>query len=390
MIAARNISLLFLSFVTSGLLNVAAQAFFARTAPADKEVWLATTLLLGTLASIAGVRAALRWGFGAHPGAGAAALLTFVTLLVGLSFSVSSLPLYLLLHLLIRGSANFAGQELDRRAAALAGPGDRRKNDRVGTALRFGGMWLGPLWFGLSPEGGVGMGLGLAVLGALSLGSAWAVAKAPASEAAETGESVEPVEPFNTGERGLVGAAVVIYAAYFLLASNIVYALSDLHHREDAAAFGGLLVTTAYGAAIATTVAAGPFLRGGLGLRWMLPAPALMVGVGLSISSPLATQPAVVLPVTALLGAAFASFQLAFREHVSREAARGRSAWIGAFNNLGNNSALLGFGLMFLLVGVGRLLGLRYGLLLASGVGALGLIGLSSAALTTRAVTPKA
>ncbi len=385
MIAARNIALLFLSFVTSGLLNVAAQAFFARTAPEDKQLWLATTLLLGTLASIAGVRAALRWGFGRRPGAVGAALLTFVTVLVGLGFSVGSIPLYMLLHVLIRGAANFAGQEIDRRAAALAGPAGRRMNDRVGTALRFGGMWLGPLWFGLFPAGGAAMRLGLAVLGALSLGSAWAVAAAPpAPPPAVAG----PVEPFHGRERVLVGAAVIIYAAYFLLASNIVYALSDLHHRADAAAFGGLLVTTAYGAAIVSTVAAGPLLRGGLGLGWMLPAPALMIGVGLSLGSPLATQPAVVFPVTALLGVAFAAFQLAFREHVSREAEQGRAAWISAFNNLGNNSALLGFGVMFGLVGLGRLLGLRYGPLLAGGVAALGLIGLSSAALTTRAAPP--
>ena len=74
MIVARNAGLLYLSFVVSGLINVAAQSFFARAAPDQKQIWLAATLLLGTFASMAGVSLARRTGFPGRPAATGAAV----------------------------------------------------------------------------------------------------------------------------------------------------------------------------------------------------------------------------------------------------------------------------------------------------------------------------
>jgi hypothetical protein len=385
MIVARNAGLLYLSFIVSGLINVAAQSFFARTVPDQKQIWLAATLLLGTFASMSGVAVARRIGFRGRPAVTGAAAACAVTALVGWSLRVDSIALYIVLHLAVRALANFATQEIDRRAVALAGAAARQQNDRVGTGLRFTGMLLGPLWFGLFPRAGLPTAL---VLGALTLATIVTtreVAAAPPiarAEAAFAGSSLRPEG------RVLVAAAVIIYASFFLLASNILYVLSDLQGVGDSTASGGLLITVCYGSAIVGTVVSAPLARRGLGLRWMLVAPAMIVVTGLSLRSRVMTLPFIVYPGAVVLGLGFALFLLSFREHVTREAQRGEAAWIAIYNNLGNTSAVLGFGSMLALVAAGRALGVRYGLLLSAGVAGLGLAGLAAALVAARAISP--
>ena len=381
MIFARNAALLYLSFVVSGLTNVAAQSFFAHAAPDQKQIWLAVTLLLGTVGSLAGVALARRVGFPGRPGPTGAAVACAITVVVWWGFHVTSILVYVGLHLAARTLANFATQEIDRRAVALAATTLRQQNDRIGTGLRFAGMLLGPLWFGLFPRAGIPTMIALVALTLASVLTTLAVAGAPSLPRSSAGAAGRP----TTGpERVLVAAAVIIYASYYLLASNIVYVLSDLHGRRDSASFGGLLITLVYGSAILGTIASAPLARRGLGLRWMLAAPAMMIVCGLSVRSPLVTRPLVVYPGAVLLGLGFALFLLAFREHATREAQRGQGAWIAIYNNLGNTSALLGFGSMLALVAAGRAFAIPYGALLSTGVAALGLGGLGAAALAAR------
>jgi hypothetical protein len=383
MIFARNAALLYLSFVVSGLTNVAAQSFFAHAAPDQKQIWLAATLLLGTVGSLAGVGLARRVGFPGRAGWTGAALSCALTVVVWWGLHVTSLLLYVGLHLVARTLANFATQEIDRRAVALAGATLRQQNDRIGTGLRFSGMLLGPLWFGLFPGAGIPTMVALVALTAAAVLTALTVAAAPALPLPTTRAAGRLT---GGGDRVLVAAAVIIYASYYLLASNIVYVLSDLHGRRDSASFGGLLITTVYGSAILGTIASAKLARRGLGLRWMLVAPALMIVCGLSVGSPLVTRPLVAYPGSVLLGLGFALFLLAFREHATREAQRGQAVWLAIYNNLGNTSALLGFGSMVALVVTGRASGIRYGALLSAGVAALGVAGLVAGALAARLV----
>ena len=381
MIAARNAGLLYLSFVVSGLINVAAQSFFARTVPDQKQIWLAATLLLGTFASMSGVALARRVGFPGRPAVTGAAVACSVTALVWWGLHLDSILLYIGVHVAARALANFATQEIDRRAVALAGATFRRQNDRVGTGLRFAGMLLGPLWFGLFPGAGFPTAI---VLGALTLATVVTMREIAAAPPLPPAAAAASGSALGAAERVLVAAAVIIYASYYLLASNIVYVLSDLQGRADSTSFGGLLITIVYGSAILGTVASAPLARRGFGLQWMLIAPAMMVVTGLSLRSRLMTLPFIVYPGTVLLGLGFALFLLSFREHVTREAQRGEAAWISIYNNLGNTSAVLGFGSMLALVAAGRALGIRYGLLLSAGVAALGLAGLGAAIVAAR------
>jgi hypothetical protein len=381
MIVARNAGLLYLSFVVSGLINVAAQSFFARTVPDQKQIWLAATLLLGTFASMTGVAVARRTGFPGRPAVTGAAVACAVTVLVWWGFHVTSIAAYIGLHFAARGLANFATQEIDRRAVALAGATFRQQNDRVGTGLRFTGMLLGPLWFGLFPRAGIPTAILLGALTAATVVTAREVAAAPPVPRAEAVAAAS--SPRGAG-RVLVAAAVIIYASFFLLASNILYVLSDLRGAGDSTASGGLLITVCYGSAILGTVASAPLARRGLGLGWMLFAPAMIVVTGLSLRSRLMILPFIVYPGAVVLGLGFALFLLSFREHVTRETQRGEAAWISIYNNLGNTSAVLGFGSMLALVAAGRVLGVRYGLLLSGGVAGLGLAGLAAASVAAR------
>jgi hypothetical protein len=58
----RNLGFLFFAFAASAYVNVLPQLVFARTAPATKSLWLAATLLIGTLGCMAAVGLARQLG----------------------------------------------------------------------------------------------------------------------------------------------------------------------------------------------------------------------------------------------------------------------------------------------------------------------------------------
>ena len=66
MVLLRNVGLLSLSFLMSALVNVVPQQFFSAAAPDTKQAWLASTLVVGTLASLLGVEVARRVGLSAN------------------------------------------------------------------------------------------------------------------------------------------------------------------------------------------------------------------------------------------------------------------------------------------------------------------------------------
>lgn len=73
------------------------------------------------------------------------------------------------------------------------------------------------------------------------------------------------------------------------------------------------------------------------------------------------------------LGAAYGGFLHALRGHVTREVARGKAGFLMIFNNLSNASALLAYGLMVAVSGLGRGAGLWPLLAAIQGLAFLGL-----------------
>jgi hypothetical protein len=362
----RNAALLMMSFINAGVTTLLPQRYFARTVPGTKQFWLSTTLLLGTLGAIVGVSLARR--VRVRPPGGLLTLLLVAVLLLWAGTRGEILALYVALHVAVRGMSNFTTQELDERAALVAGEADRTANDRIGTLLRFAGMLLGPLCFGLVPSEGWPFTIELLVLTGLAMLSSreLRVAAAPPPPPKVT-------SPLAFHDRLLVLSGAAIYGTYYLLGSNMFYVLTDLHHLPNATARAGVLITTVFGGAVLTTIASGLLRRGAFGLRWMLFAPSCMALASLGLHTPLATSMPVAVGVSLLLGAGLSFFLLAFRNYASRAAQAGAEQWLAVFNNLGNTSALLGYGVMALMAGVARWSGLADGTLLVAG-----LIGLSA------------
>lgn len=339
---ARNGALPLLSFVASGLTNMAAQRFFAPH-PEAPEWALSLMLVVGTVGSMAGVAAARRAPRGARTRrTGAALVLTVVVLTLGL-FQAASVALYAVVHTAVRLLCNAATHLLDERAVAAAGAGGRAANDRVGTALRFVGMLVGPLWLGLVAPSSVSTAVCVGALGAAAL---WANARLPAE-----GAEVAAVKPLALPpeDRWVAASGVAIYATYYLLASSALGLVTRQHPSADGPMLAGLMISAVYGCAIVATVVMGK--RGVVPpLRWMGAAPLLMAVCAAGLCGGAHLPSGVLAAGAATLGVAFAGFMLAFRNHATARARQGVDGFVAVFNNLGNASALLGFGVMHALV----------------------------------------
>lgn len=374
----RNLGFLFLAFAASAFVNVVPQLVFARTAPATKSLWLSATLLIGTFGSMAAVELARRIGYGARPRLGGSLItLAVIAILFGSAF-VTQPWLFAALCIALRALCQCAFQETDRRAAALAGAAGRGRNDAISLSLRFAGMLAGPLFVGLHPDfDGLSAGLYLG-LGVLALGSVAAVAPAPPVAASPSaGEPDVPAQPLRPSDRLVIRAARLIFACYTMLTACVLYALRDLHGMADAARRGSAMITTAFGAAmIATPILAALRGRGARSrsLAGMLPAPIGIIAAGLLLPVPSAAKLGPGLAGAAVLGVAFAAFQLSFRDYASHQAVEaGRKEMLAVFNNLSNTSALLAFGAMLILSVAARALGGDPARASSFGVAAIGL-----------------
>ncbi|MEZ4450108.1 MAG: hypothetical protein R3B09_11580 [Nannocystaceae bacterium] len=423
----RNAGQFFFSFVTVGLVTVCAQDFFARAAPAEKERWLAATLLLGTLAAFAGVRFGQRLRIDRRRRLGLCAVIAGLGALLG---GIAAPIVYVIVHVVARWLINLGVQAFDAGAAALADAGARRLNDHASTSLRFVGMLAGPITFGAAAAawelgaavvlaGGLvgawaALGLGEVVTGeragasaserppsstAVSTDAATstavstdAVTSTAASTDAATSTAVSTDEaPTGAGHRAaslarlrlLVGAALACYAGNYLLATSVVYLAADAYRIAEPAAHAGRLMTVVYASTVAVSLTiAGRGLR--VGPAWIGAGALCLLLTGLGLARAAAGLWAVQVVFGALLGGTFALVLLAVREAVSRAALAGHPGALALFNNLGNTSALVAFGLMVGLVELGRALTIPFVEVIAGGLVGLSLVALVALALALR------
>jgi hypothetical protein len=374
----RNLGFLLFAFAASAYVSVVPQLVFARTVPAEKSLWLAATLLIGTVVSMAAVELARRLGYGTRPRLGGGIVTSAVLVILFSTAHVTHPLTFAALCVALRGLCQYATQENDRRAAALASTAARARNDAISLSLRFAGMLGGPLFVGLHPDfdglsAGVYLGLsGLALWGTVAL--------APAPPIVATSGADALVLPLPSRDRLVIWASRLSFACFTMLTACVLYALRDLHGLADAARRGSTLITAACAAAMIAT----PFLavlRSRLGcgqaLLGMLPAPIGITAAGLLLPSPSAARLAPALLGAAVLGVAFAAFQLSFRDYASHQAMEGgRKELLAIFNNLANTSALIAFGVMLALSLVARELAVEPARVAALGVAALGVVAL--------------
>lgn len=387
---ARNLGFVFFAFAASAYVNVVPQIVFARSAPDAKSLWLSATLLVGTFASMAAVEVARRVGYGARPWL-TGNLITLVILSILFAAGGVTQPLvFAALCITLRALCQYASQESDRRAAVLAGSTERGRNDAISLVLRFAGMLGGPLFMGLHSElDALSTAVFLALAG-LALISVAAVAQAPQNAVkSEEDRASDPEPRLRPSDRRIIWAARLIFACYAMLTACVLYALRDLHGLTAAARHGSTLITAAFAAAMLAT----PFLavlygrgNGQYSLLGMLPAPIAIAAAGLLLPLPSAGRIGPGLVGAAVLGIAFAAFQLSFRDYASKQALEsGRKELLAIFNNLANTSALVAFGAMLLLSLSARALAYNSARTVLVGLTALGLAASLATALVQHA-----
>ena len=378
LLLVRNLSFVFLAFAASAYVNVVPQLVYARTAPGTKSLSLSATLLIGTIACVAAVEWARRFGYGTRPKLLGSLITLALLAILNASSGITQPWNFAMLCVTLRALCQYASQETDRRAAALAGVAARGKNDTISLSMRFAGMLAGPLFVGQHPEfdrlsAGVYMGLA-----ALALWSVVAVAKAPVvrATAISTEPSVDEL-PLDRSDRLLIWAARLCFACFAMLTACLMYVLRDIHGIADASRRCSLLITSAFGSAMLATpllaMLRSRFFRQRT-LSGMLPAPLGIIAAGLLMPLPSAGKIGHSIAGAVVLGVAFADFQLSFRDYASHQAIeRGRRALLAVFNNLSNTSALIAFGVMLVLSVVARLLNANPAHSFSLGVAILGL-----------------
>jgi hypothetical protein len=354
-----NAPFLWCSLVASGLMNVVPQRLLMAAAPGVATAWLAAILVASAGAAMAGVhvaatrRAAARIALPVAVATGPACALAVAGVLPPAA--------YLVLHAALAFSVNLLTQCLDAAATARAGldAATQSRNDRIGIGLRFAGILLGPLCFGLLP------GLWLATV----LGPAWALAvrgaaRVPMPGGAEAGTRHDaaaaalvldeppggPADPEVrvVRLRRAAWSARAIYGGYCVLAASTLPLMSRALPQDAAIRLGGAVIATVYASAMAAIVVAG-LTRREPSRAW-LAAPAVPLAAStLVVALWPGCPPVAWFAGGFVLGLAFGGFMLAWRR-VVREAATGARAVDRAqlrhFNDMPNQGALLGFAVL--------------------------------------------
>ncbi len=381
-LAFNAVALFFLSFLMSANGNVLPQLFFQRTYPEQKVFLLSLALLLSTVASTAGVFFARRTLMGAATGVLG---LLATTGAMALLLTTQGREAYIALLLLIQFGDNYLLNQLDRAATAFAGEAQRKLHDVLGNVARLLGMLVGPAFFTLA-YGRSSLLTGTVVaLGLLASLGAWMLLAGRRREAEATQEAA-PV-PLEARDRRLFYYAASVYASLYLFAGNLIYLLRDVLTIPEAETRGGLTIVAVFASALLVNALAGVWRRSPSvagRLNWLLlglPAAILFVCAGL-LAIGVRVPYSSFLTISCLVGASYGGFLLELRGYTSLGARAGKAALLTWFNNMANVSALIAFGLMFLLAAAGAKGDYFWTLCLIAGLPAMGALFLVAVART--------
>jgi hypothetical protein len=345
--------------MASGLMNVVPQRLLMGAPPGAATAWLAAILVASAAAAMAGVhvaatrRAAARLALPVAIATGPACALA--------SAGVLPPPAYLLLHAALAFAVNLLTQCLDASTTARAGrdAAAQSRNDRIGTGLRFAGILLGPLCFGLLPTPWLAAVLApawmLAVRGAAQAGPKGGCEGAARGEAlpadAPVVEEDVAERPEAAGRlhlRRAAWSARAIYGGYCVLAASTLPLMTRALPAAGAVRLGGAVIATVYASAMAAIVVAG-LARREPSRAWLAaPAPPLAASTLVVALWP-GCPPAAWFSGAIVLGLAFGMFMLAWRRLVRESATRARAvdrAQLRHFNDMPNRGALLGFAVL--------------------------------------------
>jgi hypothetical protein len=331
------------SFLMSGNGNVLPQLFFQRFHPEHKVTYLAICLFVGTIGGISGVLASRRTALGTMR----ASVLVLVTLGAEASLFLleGALP-YVALNAVAQVGANYLTNQIDHAAAASGS--DRRLHDGVSNVARLLGILAAPAFFtrfiGRTP----------AILGALGAISVLAIACVASLARPENDRRVatSPASvPLGSADRLVFGYAAAVYVALYLFAANLIYLLRDVVRLEDAVRRGGTAIVVVFFSALVTNGLTAMTRRGEAIRPLVLAAPVFVLPpCAFAISRGVSLPFGVVLAGCAVVGSTYGFFLAELRDWVSRGArTSGKTELLTLFNNLGNVSSLVAFGVMAVL-----------------------------------------
>lgn len=341
-LASGACTLFFLSFLMSGSSNALPQVFLQHHAPEHKAQLLSVALLLGTLAAGLGVLASRRvlLGRAAVVGLGVVAAGLVQALL-----AAASVAAFIVLLVLLEFAINLLLDQVDRGAVARAGA-LLSFNDTAGTTARLAGMLAAPGFFTVFAHDLGVEHAAVALLSVAAVAGCWLVFGLPAAPPAPAVHAAASQGP-QRRDRLLFAYAVAVYAGMYLFAANAIYLLEDVFRIAGAETRGGALIVTVFAAAIVGSGLASRLAQPEHPRTVALAAPA--AGLAAAACVPLAgLQPAygACLAASACIGLGYGFFLWEVRRQASRAARDGRTEVLGWFNNMGNASALLAFGLM--------------------------------------------
>ncbi|HVH41316.1 MAG TPA: hypothetical protein VM925_03205 [Labilithrix sp.] len=338
------------SFLMSGNGNVLPQLFFQRFYPDRKVVLLAACLFVGTCGGIAGVLVSRRTELGRTR----ALVIVLATLGAEAAlFFLRDALTYVALNAVAQFGANYLTNQVDHAAVTRGAPEHRRLYDGASNVARLFGILAAPAFFTRFVGQTIPVLAILTAATGIALASAGSVATLPARQAV-TGVDVtagKPLRALEPADRLLFGYAAGVYVALYLFAANLIYLLRDVLHVEDAVRRGGTAIVVVFFSALVANALAASLRGTSEPRRPALAAPVGVLAVAAAVMLRGETLPfAVVLGGCAVVGTTYGVFLAEVRDHASRGARdHGKIELLTLFNNLGNVSSLIAFGVMVVL-----------------------------------------
>lgn len=359
-VALRASAFFTLSFVMSANGNVLPQQFFQRHAPAQKSLWLAACLLLGTLTATTAV-----WRARRGRATRAQMLLTLgVTLLAEAAlFSLRDPLAYVFLNAAAVYGANTLTNHADLTASARAGPARRGLHDAVSNVSRLLGILTAPWFFTrhyAHREALLAALLGAGLLGLVAVGATFS--DLPPGDPATTGDAAAPAVSLSPRDRLLAGYALALYVSLYLFAANVLYLLRDVVRLADAEQRGGATISVVFLGALVTNALSGAARarrpRPALSMAALAAPAGVLTLAAAALRAGLVRDAGAVLAGSAALGLSYGFFLAEVREWCSRGARdEGKTTLLTLFNNMTNLSSLVAFGTMLVLALAARQLG---------------------------------
>jgi len=365
---SRNFVFLFLSFLRAGTRNVIPQIFFLTHHPDSKHSLLSLFLILGTVASIAGV-----WSSRGGRAAGIRRIMTqralpcllvaIVTVLFLGLFGTTHLVLYFAIFIALKFTADFLYGYLDDVFVKSCTTTLLKTHVQTVLLYQLLGITAAPFVFSFYYSNQVVIA---SVIGCMGLASGLALtsgtsrpASPRSSESPKQESRIDRVDVLFLLYSGLILQTIIVFTTI------VIFLLGDYYHLDDAKIKGGIFIGATSIVAIVTIFAA-QARRRSTTTRVFNPTVNLIVAALFFASFMLffvraSLSFAYVMTIAVLAGIAYGLFLGDTRSHASTiSKAHNKPGLLSAYNNLTNFASLIGYGVSLAMALTCEQLGLDY------------------------------